>query len=39
MFHEMAEVVGPIALEILATAVCFVVFGPLVAALIAPIFS
>ena len=36
MFREIIEVVGPIALEILATAACLVVFAPLVAALVAP---
>lgn len=39
MFREITEVVGPIALEIVATVACLTVFVPLVVALIAPIFS
>jgi hypothetical protein len=39
MLHDMTEVVGPVALEFLVAAACLVVFGPLVAALIAPIFN
>jgi hypothetical protein len=39
MLRDIIEVIGPIALEILATVACLVVFAPLVAALIAPLFG
>jgi hypothetical protein len=37
MFQELIELVGPIALKVLAAAACLVVFAPLLAALIAPV--
>jgi hypothetical protein len=39
MFREITEVVGPFALKALAAAACLAFFAPLLAALVAPLFS
>jgi len=39
VIEEIVEVIGPIALKVLAAAACLVVFAPLVAAIVAPIFN
>jgi len=39
MFSKILETVGPFALKLLAGAACFVVFAPLVAAFVGPVFS
>jgi hypothetical protein len=39
MLRDIVEVVGPFALKVVAAAACFVVFAPLLVALVAPVFN
>jgi hypothetical protein len=39
MLRDIVEVVGPFTLKALAAAACVVVFAPLLAALVAPVFN
>jgi hypothetical protein len=39
IIEAIVEALGPIAVKVLATAACIVVFAPLVVALFAPIFN